>query len=155
MSKLSKLQESIHNWYVENPGTTRKECAEAIFGNSDYFSMCSLAGAMGRLRKKGFLFFSTGINEEVIDLADESVPESKKMKVHKRINGLSIGVLTLNLEIIKAAKTPLLLETATAQLQQIDSLLVGARNYLYANITSTRKQLKARPKAAKTASLKR
>ncbi len=131
-------------------GAGRKDCAKDVLGKTDYFSMCTLAGAESRLRKKGFLFFATGSNQEVIDLADEDVPESKKMKVHKRINGLSIGILTIDLEIIRAAKTPKLIEAASSQLQELDQLLVGARNYLYENLRGSRRQIEARPKSAKT-----
>jgi len=155
MRQLSKLQESILNWYTDNPGTTRKECAQAILGNSDYFAMCTLSGVESRLRRKGFLFFTTGNNEEVIDLNDESVAESKKMKVQKRINGLSTGILTTNLDIIKSAKTPRMLEMAQGQLQQLDSLLVGARSYLYANISSPHKRIASRSKTATPAHIER
>lgn len=145
---LSKLQELVVNYYKENPGAGRKDCARDILGKDDYFAMCTLAGVENRLRKKGFLFFTTGSNQEVIDVADEDVPESKKMKVHKRMNSLSIGILATDLEIIKSAKTPLLIEAASSQLQELDQLLVGARNYLYANFRGPSKRIEARPKTA-------
>lgn|SRR3990167_1488699 len=121
---LSPLQQRVADYYDEHPGSSRLDCAKAIYGTSNPFTMQNLSNLECTLRKKGYLFYS--IYSRVIDMARDDVDIDLRMKVQRRAGRSMIGQLKSNIRLIQVAKDDRLLEIAKLSFKESLGYLVQA-----------------------------